>query len=88
MASEERISGLQSLIDQTFQQFALDDSEDDDFEDDSISVSGDSLNEALEVNVVNYDEPPCTYSPSTPVSPLRQHKILSSVRHIRTNSTC
>ena len=34
MAAEEQIQGLQGLIDETFKQFALDDSEDD-FEEDS-----------------------------------------------------
>ena len=31
LAAEERASGLQTLVDETFQQFALEDSEDDSF---------------------------------------------------------
>ena len=30
LAAEEQVKGLQSMVDETFQQFALDDSEDDD----------------------------------------------------------
>ena len=37
LAGEERINDLQSLVDRTFQQFALDDSEDEDGEDDFTS---------------------------------------------------
>ena len=32
MAAEQRANGLQKLVDETFQQFALDDSEDDSYE--------------------------------------------------------
>ena len=35
LAAQERISGLQQLVDDTFQQFALEDSEDDSFEEPS-----------------------------------------------------
>ena len=35
VAAEQQIRDLQSLIDETFQQFALDDSEEDDFDDGS-----------------------------------------------------
>ena len=35
VSAEERIRGLQSLVDDTFQQFALEDSEDDSFEEHS-----------------------------------------------------
>ena len=38
LAAEQRASGLQLLVDETFQQFALDDSEDDSYE----GVSGGS----------------------------------------------
>ena len=38
LSAEERARGLQSLVDDTFQQFALEDSEDDSFEE----RSGDS----------------------------------------------
>jgi hypothetical protein len=31
LAAEERVSGLQQLVDETFQQFTLDDSEDDSY---------------------------------------------------------
>ena len=42
LAAEERVKDLQGLIDETFSQFALDDSEDD-FEDDSPSPDQHSL---------------------------------------------
>lgn len=76
MAADERISTLQSLVDQTFKQFALDDSEDEDFEEESGSSSGDSVNESMTSSEIGqrFD----LYSPS----PIPGH-----VRHIRSNST-
>ena len=35
LAAQERVNGLQQLVDDTFQQFALEDSEDDSFEEPS-----------------------------------------------------
>lgn len=40
LAAEDQIHGLQSLVDQTFQQFALDDSDDDFDEEDDEVVGG------------------------------------------------
>ena len=76
LASEERICSLQALVDQTFKQFAMDDSEDEDFEEDysageSFSGESDSIETA---DIPVYD----MYSPTT---------VPTHVRHIRSNST-
>lgn len=82
LAAEERIASLQSLLDETFQQFALDDSEDEDFDDDSLS--GDSLLESSLGSGMPLDELDQTPSPLTPTS---VNALPNHVRHIRSNST-
>lgn len=76
VAAEERISDLQTLVDQTFQQFALDDSEDDDIND---SHSDDENGES-------------SAPESTKLGSHLSHNIYPSslpahVRHVRSNST-
>lgn len=65
LAAEQRISDLQKLVDETFQQFALDDSEDD-FEDGDSPLAGDSTLSAydrgsyplLNLSGIDYGGPP------------------------------
>ena len=76
IAAEERINDLQSLVDQTFQQFALDDSEDDDI-DDLLSDEGSEENMLPRPNNLE----------SHSANNLYQSSLPAHVRHIRSNST-
>ena len=86
VAAEDQIQSLQKLVDQTFQQFALDDSDDDCEDDDgSLSPSEDSLEESspLLITENGHDD---EHSSIIPLNLETVHKDKIS-RHVRAQSS-
>ena len=58
LAAEQRVAGLQQLVDDTFQQFALEDSEDDSFEEQSSTSDSGTPPHRTEPNTIPLPAPP------------------------------
>lgn len=86
LAAEERIATLQALVDQTFQQFALDDSEDDEFDDDSVSETS-PLQNPSPVFENGFMSEISSSQQLSPDSPFRERAAVPLIRHIRAQSS-
>ena len=77
---------MQALVDQTFQQFALDDSEDDEFDDDSVSETS-PLQNPSPVFENGFMSESSSSQQLSPDSPFRERAAVPLIRHIRAQSS-
>ena len=83
LAAEETIQSLQKLVDQTFQQFALDDSEEDEYYEEG-SISEESLDSSVVMNENGLgSESPLPITPH----PDNSYRDKLIVRHMRAQSS-